>query len=276
MQLNFKNPFQSLLLVEKQGCYLEQFVHDYAKKIVCLSKENEFFCNKCINCLKIDNNNYYDFFIVDGLNEGITKDKILHIQNSFMHGGLEEGNKKIYLIKQVEKGTKEALNFLLKFLEEPPSHTYAILTTRNENLVLPTILSRCQKYFLIKEKNFDFNLLMKKLKISDLEMDILSKLYWTIDDLIFSIKNKDHLEILKFLDLLLKKIKTIDEMGKLQDLFKNLSYRKIELVLNYLLHKLNSKCHENILKILSILSINPIKSALFWEIIKIVEVASNE
>lgn len=51
----------------------------------------------------------------------------------------------IYIINLVENMNVQAINSLLKFLEEPPANTYAFLTTENETKVLPTILSRCEK-----------------------------------------------------------------------------------------------------------------------------------
>ena len=50
----------------------------------------------------------------------------------------------IYIIHLVENMGVEAINSILKFLEEPGSEIYAFLTTNNENNVLPTIISRCQ------------------------------------------------------------------------------------------------------------------------------------
>ena len=50
----------------------------------------------------------------------------------------------IYIIHLVENMGVEAVNSILKFLEEPGSEIYAFLTTNNENNVLPTIISRCQ------------------------------------------------------------------------------------------------------------------------------------
>jgi len=53
------------------------------------------------------------------------------------------GEKKVYIINNAEKLTKEAANCLLKTLEEPPEYITIILTTTNEEMMLPTIKSRC-------------------------------------------------------------------------------------------------------------------------------------
>lgn len=56
-----------------------------------------------------------------------------------------DNHKKIFIIDDVAVSTKEALNCLLKILEEPPAETYFILVTSKEEQLLPTIISRCQK-----------------------------------------------------------------------------------------------------------------------------------
>ena len=53
---------------------------------------------------------------------------------------------KIFIIDEVHMLSKQAFNALLKTLEEPPSHVKFILATTEPEKVLPTILSRCQRY----------------------------------------------------------------------------------------------------------------------------------
>jgi DNA polymerase III gamma/tau subunit len=55
---------------------------------------------------------------------------------------------KIYIIDEVHMLTKEAFNALLKTLEEPPPHVKFIFATTEPDKVLPTILSRCQRFDL--------------------------------------------------------------------------------------------------------------------------------
>ncbi|MFC2091437.1 ATP-binding protein [Elusimicrobiota bacterium] len=62
--------------------------------------------------------------------------------------------KKIFILDDIASSSIEALNCLLKILEEPPGDTYFILITSNEKVLLPTIISRCQK--------FDFSPLLDK------------------------------------------------------------------------------------------------------------------
>src|SRR5271169_7098780 len=68
---------------------------------------------------------------------------------------------KIYIIDEVHMLTKEAFNALLKTLEEPPAHVKFIFATTEPQKVLPTILSRCQRFDL---RRIPANLIVKHLK----------------------------------------------------------------------------------------------------------------
>lgn len=58
----------------------------------------------------------------------------------------QSGNYKIFIIDEVHMLTKEAFNALLKTLEEPPAHAIFIFATTEPHKVLPTILSRVQRF----------------------------------------------------------------------------------------------------------------------------------
>lgn len=55
-------------------------------------------------------------------------------------------DKKIFILDDIAVSSIEALNCLLKILEEPPPETYFILITSKEELLFPTIISRCQRF----------------------------------------------------------------------------------------------------------------------------------
>ena len=114
-----------------------------AKSILC-DDPSPLACENCITCIRIDSNNYPDVIILDGSKATVKKEDVLNIESRFEKTALENKNIMIYIINLVENMTTEAVNSMLKFLEEPDSPVYAFLTTNNENNVLPTILSRCQ------------------------------------------------------------------------------------------------------------------------------------
>ncbi|MCK8826694.1 DNA polymerase III subunit gamma/tau [Natroniella acetigena] len=101
-------------------------------------------CNQCESCLNIKDNNPVDMIEIDAAsNRGI--DKIREIREKIRSSPLK-GNYKVYIIDEVHMLTTEAFNALLKTLEEPPSYVLFILATTEPHKLLPTILSRCQRF----------------------------------------------------------------------------------------------------------------------------------
>lgn len=120
----------------------------FTKMIVCAGLPFESQKNICN---RIDEGNYLDVKIVDTDGIWLKKDEILNIQNEFSKKAIE-GNKKIYIIKNAEKMNSQTANSILKFLEEPVDDIVAILITNDLDLILPTIVSRCQLLKLVRKK----------------------------------------------------------------------------------------------------------------------------
>jgi len=131
------------LLYGQVGTPLMETALFLAKSILCDSP-NPLACNSCLTCLRIDDGNYSDFIVFDGSKSTIKKEDIATIESSFELKAFESKGTRIYILHLIENMTTEAINALLKFLEEPGSKIYAFLTTNNENSILPTITSRCQ------------------------------------------------------------------------------------------------------------------------------------
>ena len=131
------------LISGNPGTPLFEVAKFLAKSILC-DDPDPLACNNCITCLRIDDNNYPDFIILNGEKGNIKKEQVINIESQFEKTAFEAKGKMIYIIHLVENMGVEAINSILKFLEEPESEIYAFLTTNNENNVLPTIISRCQ------------------------------------------------------------------------------------------------------------------------------------
>lgn len=86
---------------------------------------------------------YVDVKVIKSDGMWIKKDQLLDLQSEFNNKAFE-GNKKIYIIRSAEKMNVQTANSILKFLEEPVDDIIAILITDNINMLLPTIISRCQ------------------------------------------------------------------------------------------------------------------------------------
>ena len=115
----------------------------FAKSILC-DDPSPMACNSCITCLRVDDGNYPDFFVFDGGKATIKKDDVTTIETAFDKKAFENKGIRVYVLNLIENMTTQAINSILKFLEEPGQNVYAFLTTNNENVILPTIISRCQ------------------------------------------------------------------------------------------------------------------------------------
>ena len=113
-----------------------------AQSILC--KENDFACETCTTCKRIAKKEYSDFIYLDASEISLKKEAVLKLQASFSKTALEDKGKKVYVIDHVENATVDALNSLLKFIEEPSDDMIAILISEHLERVLPTIVSRCQ------------------------------------------------------------------------------------------------------------------------------------
>lgn len=100
-------------------------------------------CNECPDCIKVSTGNHPDLHIVNNDETTIKREKIDEVVES-IYKKPYESDKKVYIIKAAHEMTPQAANTFLKTLEEPPGDSVIIMLTYNANLLLPTIVSRCQ------------------------------------------------------------------------------------------------------------------------------------
>lgn len=270
MQINLPILSHAVLVTELEGSYFNLFLQKYIKNIVCNAKVNNSFCDTCLYCVKVNTNTYFDLIVVDGGKQIISKNQIIEIQNKFLTTGLEHCNQKIYVLKQIENTYPQGINALLKFLEDPPRNTYAILTTRNEQTVPLTIRSRCQHFFL-KKINFDWSTIITNNNLKKTHIKILQNLYWTIDEAIEAISDKSFFELSEIGSKLLKAKKSLSEISFLFEKFKKLSYLQIRRLLKFIIKNLKISCWEKLINLNNDIGLNPIRSSIFWQIIQEIE-----
>jgi DNA polymerase-3 subunit delta' len=141
--LKSKKVGHAYLLLGEAGIPLKQVAVFLAKSLLC-DHPNPLACESCVTCRRIEKEEYPDYFFFDGAESSIKKDDVTTVTAMFSQSALEEKGIMVYVINEVENMTPDAANSLLKFLEEPTEGTYAILTSKNEAKVLPTIISRCE------------------------------------------------------------------------------------------------------------------------------------
>ncbi len=116
----------------------------FAKAINCQNVKDGEPCNECDVCKEVTEGRSLDVIEIDGAsNRGI--DEIRDLRESVRYSP-SRLKYKVYIIDEVHMLTKEAFNALLKTLEEPPPHAIFVLATTEPHKVLPTILTRCQRF----------------------------------------------------------------------------------------------------------------------------------
>ena len=126
-----------------------------AKAINCtnLTTEGEP-CNQCESCLSYNGGKSMNIHELDAASNNSVEDiRKLIEQTRYVPS---KARKSVYIIDEVHMLSQAAFNAFLKTLEEPPEHVLFIMATTEKHKILPTILSRCQK--------FDF----KRIKVEDI------------------------------------------------------------------------------------------------------------
>ena len=122
----------------------------FSKAINC-EHFNEEACDNCPSCLAYKKNNHPDIIELDAASNNKVED-IREILEQVPYAPII-GKYKIYIIDEVHMLTDQAFNALLKTLEEPPAHVIFILATTDPQKIIPTVLSRCQRYNFSKISN---------------------------------------------------------------------------------------------------------------------------
>jgi DNA polymerase-3 subunit gamma/tau len=116
-----------------------------AKAVNCLDPDPHARpCNSCTACVAINTNATTDVIEIDAAsNRGIDDIRDLRERVKYAPAQLST---KFYIIDEAHQITGAAANAFLKTLEEPPPHTRFILATTDPEELLPTIVSRCQRF----------------------------------------------------------------------------------------------------------------------------------
>ncbi len=117
-----------------------------AKSLNCAKGPTVTPCGECDNCREIAAGNSLDVIEIDGASNNSVED-VRQLRENVRYAPAK-GRYKIYLIDEVHMLSAAAFNALLKTLEEPPQHVKFIFATTEPQKVLPTILSRCQRFDL--------------------------------------------------------------------------------------------------------------------------------
>ncbi|MGN1107555.1 MAG: DNA polymerase III subunit gamma/tau [Huintestinicola sp.] len=125
----------------------------FAKALNCENPVNGSPCGECDICRDADNFALSDIIEIDAASNGSVNDA-RELREAAEYTP-ERCRYKVYIIDEVHMLSKDAFNALLKLIEEPPPHIKFIMATTELHKVLPTILSRCQRFDFMRIKTED-------------------------------------------------------------------------------------------------------------------------
>ena len=118
----------------------------FAKALNCTGESRP--CGECPNCKAFLEGNYPDIIELDAASNNKVDDIRAIIEGSSYRPMM--GKYRVYILDEVHMLSPSASNALLKTLEEPPEHVIFILATTDQQKIIPTILSRCQRFNFAK------------------------------------------------------------------------------------------------------------------------------
>ena len=152
-----------------------------AKALNCLSSDRATAapCGECENCRAIAAGQHIDVMEIDAASHtGV--DNMRDILDGAQYRPTN-GRYRVYIIDEVHMLSTSAFNALLKTLEEPPAHVIFILATTEIRKVPVTILSRCQRFDLVRvpvetlKKHFAWIAEQEKIELSDEANELLAR-----------------------------------------------------------------------------------------------------
>ncbi len=116
-----------------------------AKAINCTNRGDDGEpCDACPACVSIREGRALDVIEIDAASHGLVEDARDLVMRALT--APSEMRKRVYIIDEVHMLSTHAFNALLKLIEEPPDHVVFILATTDTHKVLPTIISRTQRF----------------------------------------------------------------------------------------------------------------------------------
>lgn len=224
--INLGKTSHSYLFIGIEGIGKRIIAKEFAKNVLCNSKQKD--CNNCKSCIEFKTNNHPDFKIIEPDGNSIKIEQIRYMQKKIQEKPIISA-KKVYIINDSDKMTKEAQNCLLKTLEEPPEYAIIILIGANESNFLSTIKSRCMILRFSKIENNELkNFIESKFQIKNIDENILEmyqgsigkasssinkvELYTQIKDVINSLEDRDIIDIINMSNIIYKSKENIFEI----------------------------------------------------------------
>ena len=136
----------ALLFTGASGVGKHWLANHLAHLLLCNQATAAGACGQCKSCLLLKAGHHPDLLVLKS-DSSLGVDAVRELSH-FMQGSPQQGGARVVLLPQAHKMTEAAANALLKNLEEPGANSFLLLQTSQEQQLLPTILSRCQKWLI--------------------------------------------------------------------------------------------------------------------------------
>ena len=193
----------------------------FAQLVNCQAPQEGDSCGECPSCRKVQNENLPDLIQIGPSGAKIKKEQIKSLADRTKYGPYE--CKWLFvIIEKAELMTEEAANSFLKLLEEPAERTTFILITFNEDALLSTIVSRCQRV--------SFNYLEQALEVDRKEAEAVT---FDLVNLLSSAKGNLVMILAKAEEIAKDKDTALKACSKLLESYKETKqFEKAQLVLS--------------------------------------------
>ncbi len=168
------------LFAGPRGCGKTTIARLLAKAVNCQNRKNGEYepCNRCSSCQEIMEGRSIDLIEIDAASHrGIDEVRELRDGIKFVP---TKSKYKVFILDEAHQLSKDAANALLKTLEEPPSHAIFVLATTEIHKMIPTIISRCQRFDFRKLtvpeiiKRLEFICEKEKVKVEKPALELLA------------------------------------------------------------------------------------------------------
>jgi DNA polymerase III subunit delta' len=134
---------QAYLFWGPDGVGKELVARETARVLLCPAAEAPAACGACASCRKVEAGEHPDLHLLAAKGASISVQEIRSLQETLGYRAFERG-RKVAILRDAFRLTREAGNALLKTLEEPPADTHVFLLAHHRSQLLPTLVSRCQ------------------------------------------------------------------------------------------------------------------------------------
>lgn len=135
----------AILLTGGAGIGKEQLAQDLAALLLCSQPKQQLPCGECKTCRLRLAGHHADYWQQTEAEIRIGVDTIRQL-TAFFQASAQQGGVRVALLPKAERMSEAAANALLKTLEEPPKNCFLLLTSDQPVMLLPTIMSRCQRW----------------------------------------------------------------------------------------------------------------------------------